>query len=67
MDSGASVHMTPNKKFFNSFVKFDEIEIAVADNTKLRTESKGEVTVSVLTYGKISNIIIKDVVSEFEH
>ncbi|XP_011690497.1 PREDICTED: putative nuclease HARBI1 [Wasmannia auropunctata] len=45
LDSGASVHMTPNKKFFTTFKVFDGSEIVVADNSKLRAERKGSVTI----------------------
>ncbi|XP_018398456.1 PREDICTED: uncharacterized protein LOC108776354 [Cyphomyrmex costatus] len=31
LDSGASVHMTPNREFFDSFTEFDGMEIAMAD------------------------------------
>ena len=62
IDSGASQHMTPEKKSFTNFEKFKvPLKMKLADNSVLYAFGKGDVYVSVYNGTEKVNVALKDV------
>ena len=62
IDSGASQHMTHDKKGFSNYVKFEEpVHVKLADNSILQCYGKGSVHLAVNNGDEKINIVLKDV------
>lgn len=60
LDSGASGHFTKHKDWLSNITEVRET-ITVADNSKLTAEAKGDVYVSIVINGVISETVIRNV------
>ena len=61
IDSGASQHMTHNKKEFSNYFKFEElVHVKLADNSVLQYHGKGSVHLAVNNGDEKVNIVLKD-------
>lgn len=60
LDSGATDHMTPNKDLFDNFSKIDKV-ISLADNSQLKSEGHGEISIKIKVNHEIKNIRLNKV------
>ena len=62
IDSGASQHMTPDKKSLINFERFDSpVEVKLADNSILFSYGKGDVYLAVYDGTEKVNVMLKEV------
>eukprot|EP00794_Sanderia_malayensis_P016556 gene16556-biopygen13988 len=62
IDSGASKHMTPNKRLMSNFITFKTpIQVKLADNNQVLAYGKGDLRFPVFDGSKRYNIFLQDV------
>lgn len=62
IDSGASRHMTPNKRFYSNFIKFKTpTQVNLADDKSVFAYGKGDIRIEVFDGSKKYDLSLKDV------
>lgn len=61
IDSGATTHMTPSKKFFTNYDRSHRSQVLVADGKSLRVIGRGEVKLNLITNKGVKVFTLKNV------